>query len=151
MNIKFAGIEDLKHVVPLFDLYRQFYEQKSDLPGAEKFLKDRILNDESVIILALDEQKNLGMGFVQLYPVFSSVSMRRVWILNDLYVDSFYRRQGVAEALIKKTKEFAHGDHAKGIQLETQSSNVQARRLYDKTGFVKDDDHFYYFHSLQFK
>ena len=85
------------------------------------------------------------MGFVQLYPSFSSVSMKRIWILNDLFVHEDYRKQGVAEALIERSKELAEETGAISIILETQSSNINAQKLYDKTGFEKDTESYFYY------
>lgn len=145
MKIKKAGIEDLKTVSMLFDQYRQFYEQQPDPEKAEEFLSERILKNESVIFIAMDEKTESGTGFVQLYPSFSSVSMKRLWILNDLFVCKEFRRTGTAEALIKETRKFAEQTDAKGLVLETHSENIQAQKLYDKTGFKKDKEHYYYF------
>jgi hypothetical protein len=75
MIIQKATISDLESLTVLFDLYRVFYEQTSDLEGAREFLKARILNDESVVFMAVDGEH--PVGFVQLYPSFSSVSMVR--------------------------------------------------------------------------
>ena len=86
---------DLRAVAALFDGYRQFYEQPADYPLAEAFIRDRLANDESVVFLALDRESRAGLGFVQLYPSFSSAAARRIWILNDLYVAPTARRRGV--------------------------------------------------------
>ncbi len=145
MNIIRASIEDLDLITSLFDLYRQFYSQSSDLMSAKEFLSERIKKNESVIFLAIDEKTNEGMGFVQLYQAFSSVSMKRLWILNDLFVHEDYRMKGVAEALIEKSKELAVQTDSKGLILETHKTNVSAQKLYNKTGFTKDDDYFRYY------
>lgn len=144
MKIFKAETVDLQTASFLFDLYRQFYKQKSDIDSAKLFLSERILKNESVIFLAANEQTNEGMGFVQLYPSFSSVSLKKIWILNDLFVHENYRRKGVAEALIEKSRLLCIETDAKGLILETDKSNASAQRLYDKTGFKKDKDHFYY-------
>ena len=104
MNILRATINDLDSLTELFDLYRMFYQQKSDLEGAREFIKDRLSNGESVLFLAFDE--NDPIGFVQLYPSFSSVSMKRTWVLNDLYVKENARGKGFGEKLIKKGHYF---------------------------------------------
>ncbi|EKP06666.1 toxin-antitoxin system, toxin component, GNAT domain protein [Leptospira kirschneri str. 2008720114] len=44
MNIKEASILDLPEIAKLFDEYRQFYKQKSDLKGAENLSKKEFLN-----------------------------------------------------------------------------------------------------------
>ncbi|HMQ67603.1 MAG TPA: GNAT family N-acetyltransferase [Ignavibacteria bacterium] len=145
MEIIKVRIEELETVSVLFDLYRQFYEQASDIDSAKEFLKDRITKNESVIFVAMDTETNSGMGFVQLYPAFSSVFMKRIWILNDLFVHEDHRKKGVAESLIMASKGLAEKTDAKGLILETHSTNHSAQKLYDKIGFKKDEEHFYYF------
>ena len=145
MIINKATLKDLDLITPLFDLYRQFYKQSSDPDSAKEFLSARISNNESVIFWALDEDNIAGMGFVQLYPIFSSVGMKRLWLLNDLYVHEDYRKTGVGEALMDKAREFATETKAKGIILETEKTNAQAQNLYDKLGYKRDKDHFYFY------
>ena len=88
-----ASLEHVEVLTPLFDGYRQFYKQPSNLEGARRFLSERLANKESVIFLASNEEE--GLGFIQLYPTFSSIVLKRMWILNDLYVLPDARRQGV--------------------------------------------------------
>jgi len=144
MKIIKASLNELEFISILFDLYRQFYEQQTDIESAKTFLSERINNNESMIFLAIDNKKT-GMGFVQLYPSFSSVSMKKTWILNDLFVHEHFRKQGVAEALIERAISHAVETNAKGLALETHISNVSAQKLYDKKGFKRDKDHYYYY------
>jgi ribosomal protein S18 acetylase RimI-like enzyme len=143
MNIQKATLNELDSLTELFDLYRLFYEQKSNLEGAREFLKERLINEESVVFIVFDE--NNPVGFVQLYPSFSSVSMQRSWVLNDLYVKENARKKGYAEKLIKKAINFAEETGAKGVSLETAKENISAQRLYEKIGFIKESNSFYYF------
>ncbi len=89
-------------VAPLFDQYRVFYRQPSDPALAQAFIAERVANRESVIFLALQDGE--PVGFTQLYPSFSSVSARRTWILNDLYVVPSCRGQGVGSALLERAR-----------------------------------------------
>ncbi|MFJ5770397.1 GNAT family N-acetyltransferase [Psychrobacillus sp. NPDC093180] len=143
MNIHQATSNDLDSLVELFDLYRKFYKQASDLKGAREFLEERLIKNESVIFLAFDEGN--PVGFTQLFPSFSSVSMQKSWVLNDLYVKETARRKGVAEKLIRKAIAFAEETGSKGILLETAADNVNAQKLYEKIGFIKESTYFYYF------
>lgn len=145
MEIIKATLNELDIISNLFDLYRQFYNQQSDIAAARIFLSERINKNESVIFLAVVEKINIGIGFVQLYPSFSSVSMKRSLILNDLFVHENFREQGIAKALIERAISYAIETKANGLALETQISNVSAQRLYDKKGFKKDDEHYYYY------
>lgn len=146
MNIVRANTNDLETVAGLFDLYRQFYEQPPDLDAARNFIDMRMSRNESVIFLALSDEGD-GMGFVQLYPSFTSVGMRRLWILNDLFIHPEHRRKGVGESLLEKCREFSIETDASGLILETRNSNWQARALYEKFGFDFDIYHAYYFYS----
>ena len=141
-SIKIATLADLDSLAELFDLYRVFYEQKSDIDGAKGFLRDRLTNKESVIFIAFDD--NNPIGFVQLYPSFSSVSMNRTWVLNDLYVKKTVRGKGLGEQLLKKAINFAESTGAKGVSLETGKENLTAQRLYEKMGFERESHYFYF-------
>ena len=87
MKIVQATIENVKDLAPLFDGYRVFYKQPSDLEKATEFLTQRFQKNDSVIFMAFEGAS--ALGFTQLYPSFSSVSMQRTYILNDLFVPIF--------------------------------------------------------------
>ena len=105
MEIVFANASHLQDVARLFDQYRVFYNQSSNLSDAEQFLAERFRNQDSSIFLALND--GTGIGFTQLYPSFSSVSMQRIWILNDLLVLASHRRQGIAQQLMQAADDYA--------------------------------------------
>lgn len=139
-----AHLEHIDKVVDLYGGYREFYGQKRDSEQEKAFIEQRIEKNESVIFLAQDDDGS-GMGFTQLYPLFSSVTMRRVWLLNDLYVDTKYRRKGVAEALLDSAFEYAKKTGARHIMLETAMDNQDAQKLYQKNGWERDDETYMYF------
>lgn len=143
MIIKKATFDDLQQLVELFDQYRQFYQQVSDKKMAETFLTERLSKEDSVIYIAYLENK--AVGFTQLFPSFSSVSMERLWILNDLYVASAARKKGVADKLMNTAIDFAKETQAKGLLLETGSGNLPAQQLYEKIGFERETAYFYFY------
>ena len=143
MSIQKATILELESLTELFDLYRVFYEQTSDPDRAREFLRERLTNGESVVFMAFEEGNPIG--FVQLYPSFSSVSMVRSWVLNDLYVKESARKKGFGEELLKGAITFARETGAKGVLLETGKDNVNAQKLYEKIGFVRESNYFYHF------
>ena len=146
MEIYQATMEDLEGVSYLFNLYRVFYQQSSNLEGAETYIKQRLKNKDSVIFVVKQDHKYVG--FTQLYPTFSSVSMKSAWILNDLYVDERARKHGVGEMLLHKAKAFAIATGAKSISLKTALDNYSAQRLYEKNEYVKDLQFYHYELSL---
>ena len=143
MNIQKATINELGDLIELFDLYRIFYKQKSDMKGAKEFVEERLMKNDSVIYIAYNE--GVPVGFTQRFPSFSSVSMQKSWVLNDLYVKESARRKGVAEKIIKQAIDFAEETGAKGILLETGQANIKAQKLYEKIGFIKESSYYYYF------
>ncbi|MGI8746164.1 MAG: GNAT family N-acetyltransferase [Bryobacteraceae bacterium] len=142
MEIVEAHLPELDLLVPLFDRYRQFYKRPSDPESCRRFLRERIENGESVIYLALSA--GLAEGFVQLYPSFSSVAMKRLWILNDLFVSAAARRSGTGRALLERARQLAIDTSAKGLALSTGIDNVTAQRLYEQTGYRRDAEFFQY-------
>ena len=143
LNIRRAEIGDLEQLSGLFDDYRVFYGKASDREGAKTFLFDRLLNEESTIFVAVSAGGSLA-GFFQLYPLFSSTRMARLWLLNDLFVDLRYRGKGVATQLIESAKQLCRQTDACGLLLETAKDNLPANALYPLTGFNLDVDHHYY-------
>ena len=141
-----AELDDLAALVPLFDAYRRFYAQPSDRDGARTFLADRLKRGESVIFLAVAD--GVIVGFTQLYPSFSSVSMKRSWILNDLFVATEARASGAGRALVERAERWAAETGAKGLTLATQMTNLTARGLYEACGWTKDEEFFHYRRSL---
>jgi GNAT superfamily N-acetyltransferase len=143
--IRRAGPQDLDALAILFDGYRRFYGQDSDIAGARDWLRSRLRLGESVVLVAASA--DALVGFTQLYPMYSSVRMARTWILNDLFVAENARRGGVAHALLDAAARFAQDEGAAGISLETTRDNAPARALYLAAGWSEDATQWY---SLSF-
>lgn len=138
-QIRQATIHDLDVLVPLFDGYRQFYKQPSDPARARDFLAERFAHQESVILLTCDEQ-GVGLGFTQLYPLFSSVRAVRIYLLNDLFVVADARRLGVASALMMASADHARALGAASLSLATALDNTPAQALYESLGWKRDHE-----------
>lgn len=146
MLIRQANSSYLNEIVPLFDQYRVFYKQDSDIVGAETFLKKRFQEKDSVIFIAYS--RNKCIGFTQLYFSFSSVYMKPVLILNDLFVISEFRGKGVGASLLKTAQVYCMEHDHIGLALETAIDNP-AQKLYERMGWEKDSHTFHYFWSAQ--
>jgi GNAT superfamily N-acetyltransferase len=141
VEIKKAIPEDVKYAAPLFDAYRMFYKQPSNIEAATDFLLERLTNNESVIFIAFADGN--AAGFCQLYPIFSSVGLQRTWLLNDLYVDANARGQGIAAALLQQAKDFGMQTSARWLLLQTGADNVTAQSVYEKNGWKRVEDYLY--------
>ncbi len=149
MQIRQATSADLDQVAPLFDAYRQFYHLPPSLPLARAFIAERLQQGDSTIFLA--EEDRTGLGFVQLYPVFSSTAAvpGRLWLLNDLYVVPAARGRRVGHALMERARELGLATGARGIFLQTARDNTLAQRLYESLGYRRDDHFLVYELDLQ--
>lgn len=139
MRIRRATLEDLDLLVPLFDSYRQFYEQPSDPVLAREFLATRLERGESVVLLAF-EADGRAAGFAQLYPTFCSVAAARIFILYDLFVRPDARRGGCGAALLRAAANFARSDGAARLELSTAPTNHAARALYQREGWRRVEE-----------
>lgn len=143
MQIRQAKLGDLDVLAELFDLYRQFYEYPQDIVLARRYLSERISKQESVIYLALADD-GVALGFVQLYPSFSSTLAGKVWILYDLFVRREGRRQGIGRALMNRAAHLARETGAVEINLATATTNTRAQALYESLGYQRDDGFYVY-------
>jgi len=141
VEVRAATVADLDAVAPLFDAYRQFYEQPPDLAAARRFLEDRLSRHESRVWVA--EDGGTAVGFVQLYPLFSSVSLGPVYVLNDLFVGRRSRGRGVASRLLEAAREGGRASGAHYLELSTAVDN-HARRLYESHGWTLDREFLHY-------
>ena len=137
MTIRQATINDLEQLSILFAQYRVFYEQPYEPAAAKQFLEERIIREESIVFIALENERQLG--FTQLYPSFSSVGMKKIWILNDLFISADNRQKGIARSLVNHVIEYSKTTGRKKIALSTAYDNINAQRLYENLGFGRED------------
>lgn len=142
VEVRQAVISDIDHLVGLFDKYRQFYQKSSDLAGAKRFLTERFSHGESTLFIAMDG--DVALGFVQLYPSFSSGSMARILILNDLYVSETARQQGIGGKLISAAVEYAKIIGAVRLTLSTATTNHIAKKAYESLGWKREEEFYVY-------
>ena len=138
--IRRASVNDVDRLAPLFDAYRQFYRQPSDIALARSFLVDRLERDQSVVFLAETAGTSApeACGFTQLYPLYSSVGCRPIWILSDLFVVRPFRRGGVGHRLMGAAHTFAREQSAATVELDTAHTNTSAQTLYESLGYEQD-------------
>ena len=142
IHIRQAALEDMEALVALFDAYRVWYEKPSDPQGAEDFLRARMEQGESIVYLACEGEA--VVGFTQLYPLFSSTRMKRLWLLNDLFVDAAHRGKGISKLLLERAKTLARETGACEVMLETAKTNDIGNQLYSSAGFELGTDFNWY-------
>jgi ribosomal protein S18 acetylase RimI-like enzyme len=143
LRTRIATLADLDVIAPLFDAYRQFYEQAPNLALARSFIRDRLQNNESVILLASNEQQQV-IGFCQLYPTFCSVEAKPIYSLYDLFVDPEARRSGAGKVLLQAAEKLAAERGKARMDLTTARTNKPAQNAYEALGWVRDEVFFAY-------
>lgn len=144
--IRQATIQDLPSIVPIFDSYREYFNQQKDPVLVERFLFEKFEHRESVIFIA--QKQDEVIGFAQLYPLFSSLTLQRVWLLNDFFITEEFRGSGVGTQLFATVKEFTLLTKSKGIELSVEHTNKKAWTFWEKQGFKQDEEFRYYFYKL---
>ncbi len=138
-----ATLADLHTIAPLFDAYRQFYQQAPDLALATRFIRERLQNNESIILLAKNDAQQTT-GFCQLYPSFCSVEAQPIYTLYDLYVSPTARRSGAGKSLLLAARAHAICMGKARMDLTTARGNTTAQSLYQSLGWVRDEVFFAY-------
>lgn len=147
ISVQRATLQNTKEIGELFNHYRVFYQQDSDVKASTDFISERLSNDESIIFYASNEQGEI-LGFTQLYPTFSSISAKKSLVLNDLFVAANARRLGVARKLMNAAKDFALSTDINGLSLETALDNINAQALYESLGYQKETGFYNYYLDL---
>jgi ribosomal protein S18 acetylase RimI-like enzyme len=147
IQTRIATLADLETIALLFDAYRQFYEQTSDLAVARSFIQSRLQNSESVILLASNELGHV-VGFCQLYPTFCSVEAKPIYSLYDLFVNPAARRSGAGRVLLKAAEKLAAENGKARMDLTTARTNKPAQAAYESLGWVRDEIFYAYSKSV---
>ena len=98
-------------------------------PWSEKSVASELENPLSYWLVALEG--DTVAGYVGSQTVLGETDMMNVAVRPE------YRRQGVAEALIKALIEGLKARQSHCLTLEVRDSNAPARALYEKRGFLE--------------
>ena len=137
MIVRRALFKDLDQLSGLFDAYRVFYKKPSDLASAKNFLEQRFEQEDSMIFVC--ELEHQLLGFTQLYCSYSSVSLGRVFILNDLFVVEKNRNHGIGQKLITEAVNYGKSVGAVRMELSTERTNTKAQKLYKSMGWKENE------------
>src|SRR5262245_8934704 len=130
ITTRLATPDDLAPLASLFDAYRQFYEQPSDLARAQEFMRARLERKDSVVIVAESATGEM-LGFCQLYPLFCSVLAAPSYVLYDLFVTPASRGTGAGRVLMLAAQAHAAQTGAARLELQTAKDNTVAQSLYE--------------------
>lgn len=148
MKITQCAEQHLERAAELFNDYRIFYGQESDVPGCYAFIKNNVENKFSKIFLLWDDAGK-AVGFSQLYPTFCSISMKPYYYLSDLYVDKSCRQKGYAKYLMNFLTKHFTAEGAQRLTLDTATTNKIAQHLYESLGYEREKTYITYHQILK--
>lgn len=143
MQIEQLSEKYIDQLIDVVEEYRKFCGFSASYEQTKKFFQYLFTNEKSVTFIAISDNDEV-MGFVNLYPSYSTLALSKIWILNDLAVSSRFRRMGLAQKLIKRVITFAEETGAVRVELKTQITNRGAQKFYSEIGFKVDKDNIYY-------
>ena len=141
MMFKFRKLlaEDFIRWKMLWTDYLVFY--KTDLPEEiTNTAWDRIVSGEIESIAVFDDEKLIA--FMHFHTQINTWKIGKVYYLEDLFVSSEYRRQGIAKTLIEHLFELAQNNGYERVYWLTDKNNKQAQTLYEK--FATQTDYVLY-------
>ena len=124
MNYKLTPMTE-EHIPQVAALERACFSR----PWSEDALRAELWNDSAVIVVAEGEDGTV-LGYAGLQTVLDE------GYINNVAVDEKFRRQGIADELIKAFVRFGETNLA-FLTLEVRASNAPAIALYAKHGFTE--------------
>ena len=94
-------------------------------------------NNNNILIVATSD--NTPYGFLYAYLLESIDSARNKMFLYSIDVFSEFQQKGVGVALIEELKQIAINKHCSEIFVFTNDSNYGAKKLYEKTGGLREN------------
>jgi len=132
--IEVVSSENIKEILPLIRSYQAFYNVAdiNDSNNHEFFSQFGSDSDTGCLFGYRVGQKMVA--FATVYFSFSSTIAAKVAVMNDLYIDPDYRRQGIAKALILHCEQYGRSKGAARLQWVTAADNLPAQSLYLSLG-----------------
>lgn len=126
---------DLEELLSLMREYCDFYEVAPS--DADLLALSRALiadpEREGTQLIARDESGS-AIGFATLFWTWSTLSARRIGVMNDLFVRPDARGVGAAEELIAECARLVGERGAGSLEWQTAKDNLRAQAVYDRVG-----------------
>ncbi len=132
--------EDISKVL---DLLREFaaFENLSDYcTVTEKRLHAAMFGSNAMLEGLIAFNGDTAVGYALYYPNFSSFRGEQGFHLDDIYVTSSVRGQGVGEAMLKEIASIAASRGFERIDFHVLDWNTPAVEFYKKLGAVSNDE-----------
>jgi GNAT superfamily N-acetyltransferase len=135
-----VGEEDLPDLLPLVRGYADFYgvspTEKDLLSLSRALIADPAREGVQFIARTHD---GTAIGFATVFWLWSTLSARRVGLMNDLFVAPEGRGGGAADALIERCRVACREQGATRLTWQTAKDNARAQAVYDRIGGTREE------------
>ena len=135
-----VGEGDLAELLPLMRGYADFYGVSPSDEGLLAMSRTLVSDPEheGVQIIARDDT-GTPVGFATIFWSWSTLSARRLGVMNDLFVTSGARGGGLADALIAECVERCRIRGADSLGWQTAKDNLRAQGVYERVGAKREE------------
>ena len=131
LTIRKAERSDFDSWSQLYTQYLDFYQ--TTLTNEQLIvLWDWLFDDDKKIYCFLGFSKETPVGLVHFREFLRPIKASFGIFMDDLFVESTYRGQGIAQKLIKSVEEFATQKNIPLVRWITANDNHDAMQVYDK-------------------
>ncbi|EJR57973.1 N-acetyltransferase family protein [Bacillus zanthoxyli] len=134
-----ANYDDRETVINLIRMYMEFYEKPVHEKSSLDTLVNTIIKNKDLGLFYVCTVNKEPVGFATLYTTFSTLSMGRAMILNDLFVIPDYRKLGVGDMLFNTCKKYVQDNNYAYMEWVTAKDNIVAQNFYKKQKANKSD------------
>jgi ribosomal protein S18 acetylase RimI-like enzyme len=134
------------HIPEIIKIWIKFMDYHSDLDpfftrrrdghkNAEKFIRDLIKSENSLILVATKGDKVIGYSIATISkhpPVFK---VERYGFINDMAIKPRYRRMGIGEKMLARIFDWFESKGIKRIELKVVPTNEIGYSFWKKQGF----------------
>ena len=146
-TIRLARIEDAKKLAEFCELLRESLEmpvqQEKLLPGVSAPIKDL---SKGMYLVATEAHRSELIGCLMITYEWDPGNNAFTWWIQEVFVDSNWRRKGVFQALYKHTIKMAKDKgNVCSIKLHVNHNNLNAQKTYKSMGMIDTPNFMYEF------
>ncbi|MBN2076323.1 MAG: GNAT family N-acetyltransferase [Dehalococcoidales bacterium] len=135
-----------KHIPEITKLWMEFMYFNTDiepfdtsgdnvLTQVETHLRKKIASDDSLVLVAMDDQKAVGYSISKItrMPPFSRG--KTIGIIYDMAITASHRRKGIGKEMLESIKAWFKERNVKRIELSVVTKNTIGNSFWKEQGF----------------
>lgn len=117
------------------DIYWDFDDFSVDT--CEQIILEYIENDERCILVAVDEDRIMGMIMLEIISCHLPISSyKRIGYISAAYVEAEYRGKGIMHKLEELSIKFFIANSVKCVEVNFLTENKNAKKVWNSLGYV---------------